>query len=146
MTKVINVCIALFFLLVSSSTIVSHSPKTTEYVRESALLDAIEYVESRSNTRAVSRAGAKGAYQLMPVLVKHYNIDPFNKEQARQAAKKHINYLFSKHNGNLEKTLASYNWGENNVKKKGMSSLPKETKNYIKRVTNRLKELGNGDK
>jgi soluble lytic murein transglycosylase-like protein len=54
--------------------------------------------------------------------------------KSADAAARYLRYLLDATGGDLEKTLASYNWGLGNVQKKGMDNLPSETRNYVPKV------------
>lgn len=51
-----------------------------------------------------------------------------------QAAAKYLAQLLKANGGDLDKALASYNWGIGNVQKHGMALMPKETRDYIPKV------------
>ena len=46
--------------------------------------------------------------------------------------------LLKMNGGDLEKALASYNWGIGDVQKHGMGLMPQETRNYIPRVLSNM--------
>lgn len=91
--------------------------------------------ESNFNPRAVSKAGAQGIAQFMPLTSKEYGIDPFDPMQSIEAAGKYLNNSY-KQLGNWDDTLRSYNMGLGGVKewKAGRRRLPKETEEYIGKV------------
>lgn len=77
----------------------------------------------------------------MPTTAKGYGIDPYNVNQAADAAAKMLSGLIAKYNGDLAKALAGYNWGGGNidkaVKKYGnnwLSHAPTETQKYIQKI------------
>lgn len=99
------------------------------------LLDRIEKAESNGNPNAVSPKGAQGAYQFMPETAKEYGVtDPFNREQAREGARKYMTNLLSQYDGDVKKAVAAYNWGPGNLNKHGLEKAPLETQNYLKKV------------
>jgi len=73
--------------------------------------------ESAFNPKAVSSAGAQGIAQFMPGTAKEYGIDPFNPNQAINAAAQYLSKGLQKYNGDQLKTLAAYNSGFGNVDK-----------------------------
>lgn len=80
-------------------------------------------------------------FQFMPATAAGYNIDPFNVNQAADAAGKMLSGLIAKYKGDVSKALAGYNWGGGNVdkavKKYGsnwLANAPAETKKYIKKI------------
>ncbi len=64
--------------------------------------------------------------------------DVFDPHKSTDAAATMLSSLLKTHNGDLDKALASYNWGIGNVQKYGMGNLPTETRNYIHRVKNNM--------
>lgn len=108
-----------------------------------AVLDAVEFVESRGNPNAVSPVGAMGAYQFMPGTAGDLGIDPFDPVAARGGARKYLSYLYDQ-TGSLEDALRAYNFGLGNLKKSGSKNLPRETKDYVARVMARLGQKEQG--
>jgi soluble lytic murein transglycosylase-like protein len=121
------------------------SSATSKYGLPDGLLAAVASAESSFNPNATnSKSGASGMFQFMPATAKGYNIDPYNVNQAADAAGKMLNGLIAKYDGDVSKALAGYNWGGGNVdkavKKYGSNWLqyaPTETKNYIKKILGR---------
>jgi hypothetical protein len=101
------------------------------------LVQAIIRVESEGNPRAVSRRGAMGLMQLMPVLVEIYQVaDPFDPLANVEAGVRHLKYLLKEFSGNLPLTLAAYNAGPTAVRKYGGVPPFPETEKYLKSVLN----------
>jgi len=101
------------------------------------LVQAIIRVESEGNPRAVSRKGAMGLMQLMPVLVEIYQVaDPFDPLANVEAGVRHLKYLLKEFSGNLPLTLAAYNAGPGTVRKYGGVPPFPETEKYLKDVLN----------
>ncbi len=110
-----------------------------KYTLPPRLLSAVRKVESNDNPDAVgpiTHTGerAQGAFQFMPATAKQYGIDPLNHDQAADAAGQMYQRLLKKYDGDVDKALAAYNWGEGNVDRKGMDKMPKETRDYISNV------------
>jgi soluble lytic murein transglycosylase len=102
---------------------------------DSNLIRAIIKVESNFNTRAVSRAGAKGLMQLMPKTAYKMDVmDPFNPEENIFGGVKYFKYLLDRFDNNLEISLAAYNAGETAVLKYGGIPKYRETRQYVKKV------------
>lgn len=104
------------------------------------LLDRLRMAESGGNPRAVSKAGAMGAYQFMPGTAKQFGIDPFDEAQSREAARKYLTSLYNEF-GSVEDALRAYNWGPGNMRaylKTGYGvngkPMPAETSNYVNAV------------
>lgn len=112
------------------------------------LVKAIIKQESRFDPNAGSKVGAKGLMQLMPNTAKGEGLtvekngkdDRINPELNIKAGVKVLSDLLKHYNGDLEKTLAAYNWGIGNVDKKGFENRPKETREYIPLVLGFYKE------
>lgn len=105
------------------------------------LLRGVAQTESAGNPNAVSRAGAKGMFQFMDGTARDMGLskrDVFNPMKAAEAAAKYLSQLLKANGGDLDKALASYNWGIGNVQKHGLALMPKETRNYIPRVKSNM--------
>lgn len=104
-------------------------------------------VESNGNPAAVSKAGAAGLWQLMPLTAKLYGLkvnryidERFDIEKSTVAAARYLKYLYSLF-GRWDLAIAAYNAGpgtiKNRLKKLGaehfwdLTKLPDETLNYV---------------
>lgn len=108
-----------------------------KYGLPTGLLYSVAAAESGGDPFAVSGDGAKGLFQFMPGTAKDVGLkgrDVFDPHKSADAAARYLRYLLEATGGDLEKTLASYNWGLGNVQKKGMDNLPSETRNYVPKV------------
>ncbi|HBZ5267425.1 TPA: lytic transglycosylase domain-containing protein [Klebsiella pneumoniae] len=108
-----------------------------KYGLPAGLLSSVAATESGGDPFAESKAGAKGLFQFMPGTAKDMGLkgrDVFDPHKSADAAARYLRYLLDATGGDLEKTLASYNWGLGNVQKKGMDNLPSETRNYVPKV------------
>lgn len=100
-----------------------------------ALVKAVIKAESNFNPTVVSHAGAQGLMQLMPGTARDLGVsDPFDAEQNVMGGTRYLKQLLGKYDGDIDKTLAAYNWGMGNVDRKGIDVLPEETRNYLSRV------------
>jgi len=97
------------------------------------LVKALIQQESSFNPRAVSKVGAKGLMQLMPVHTDKQGIDPFDPEQNIKTGMGFLSHLLNKY-GDLRLALAAYNAGEKAVDKYGDVPPYKETQDYVKRI------------
>src|SRR4029434_4330069 len=88
-------------------------------------------LESGGDPTATSRAGAQGLWQLMPATAAGYKVDPFNPEQATDAAETELGCLWRKYNGSLPHMVAAWNWGQANLDRKGLDKAPPETRTMI---------------
>ncbi|MDF3029527.1 MAG: mltE [Moraxellaceae bacterium] len=111
---------------------------------DQGLVKAIIHTESGFNPRARSKPGAQGLMQLMPATASMYSvIDAYDPSQNIGAGTRHIKYLINRYK-NLEIALAAYNAGEGNVKKYGGIPPFAETRDYVKRVLSRYRNLYGG--
>lgn len=108
-----------------------------KYGLPAGLLSSVAATESGGDPFAESKAGAKGLFQFMPGTAKDIGLkgrDVFDPHKSADAAGRYLRFLLDATGGDLEKALASYNWGLGNVQKKGMDNLPSETRNYVPKV------------
>ncbi len=100
-----------------------------------SLIKALIKVESDFNPNAISRVGAKGLMQLMPVNIKSLKIkDPFNPYENIMGGSFYFRKVLDKFNGKLNLALAAYNAGPTIVAK--YNSIPpyRETRMFVKNV------------
>lgn len=108
-----------------------------KYGLPAGLLSSVAGTESGGDPLAVSPKGAKGPFQFMDGTARDLDLkgmDVYDPHKSADAAARYLRYLLDATGGDLEKTLASYNWGLGNVQKKGMDNLPSETRNYVPKV------------
>lgn len=100
------------------------------------LLRAVIRVESGYNPRAVSRAGAVGLMQLMPLTARRFGVhDRFDPEQNLRGGAAYLAWLMQRFSGDLELVLAAYNAGEGAVRRHGNQIPPyAETRAYVNKV------------
>ncbi len=102
--------------------------------------------ESSGNPKAVSPVGAKGLMQIMDATAEQPGFgikpleDPFDPVENVRFGTEYLYALMDRYNDDTTSALAAYNWGVGNVDKwlkKGgdFNELPKETQNYIKKIT-----------
>jgi hypothetical protein len=100
-----------------------------------ALIKAIIMAESGYNTRAISKRGAKGLMQLMPVTAHALGVeDAFNPKQNISGGVRYFKQLVIQFDGDVKLALAAYNAGSKNVRH--YQGIPpfKATRYYIKKV------------
>jgi hypothetical protein len=61
--------------------------------------------------------------------------DRFDPVKSADAYGQHMSMLMKKYNGDTDKAVMAYNWGEGNLDRKGVEAAPKETRDYLGRVT-----------
>lgn len=98
---------------------------------ESSFLDSIINGIKRSST------GALGIAQFMPATAKEWvgsEKNALNPSLAIDGAARYLKWIYTNIGMDWTKTIAAYNWGIGNVKDKGLSRAPLETKNYVKKI------------
>ena len=105
------------------------------YNVDHALVKAVIKAESNFNSKAVSRAGARGLMQLMPGTARALGVnDSFQPEDNIQGGVRYLRYLLDLFEGNLHLALAGYNAGQNAVFRHNDIPPYPETRTYIQRV------------
>ncbi|HEY2943798.1 MAG TPA: lytic transglycosylase domain-containing protein [Vicinamibacteria bacterium] len=111
------------------------------YGVNSALVKAVIQAESQFNPLAVSRVGAKGLMQLMPMIAKEYGaLDPLDAKQNVFAGVKYLSDLLDRYNGNVSMALAGYNAGPTAVKRFRGVPPYRETRGYVRKIQNLIAE------
>lgn len=108
------------------------------------LLDALRMQESGGDPTAVSPAGARGPYQIMPKTGAQpgFGVAPIpagmleNEGESRRFARDYLTAMMKRYKGDTNKALAAYNAGPGTVDKGG--KLPAETQAYVPGVLNRV--------
>jgi soluble lytic murein transglycosylase-like protein len=81
-----------------------------------------------------------GLMQLMPDTAQELGVkNCYNPVENIMAGTRYLKSLLNRYDGNVELTLAAYNWGMGNVERHP-DRLPKETLTYIARVSGYLRE------
>lgn len=110
--------------------------------------------ESRKgNMKQSSAAGAKGHFQFMPGTAKAYGISgrEWDFDASSDAAARYFQWLLKHYNGDHNKALAAYNWGNGNLDKAinrygndWLSHAPKETQGYVSSINKMMAYKGKG--
>lgn len=80
-----------------------------------------------------SSTGATGIAQFMPATASDYGVNPTDPIASIDAAGRYLRDLYAKF-GTWPETIAAYNWGLGNVERKGLTSAPTETVNYVQKI------------
>jgi soluble lytic murein transglycosylase-like protein len=105
------------------------------------LVASVIAVESNFNPRAVSAKSARGLMQLMPVTAARFGVsNVFDPRQNIDAGTRYLKELLERYNGNLALALAAYNAGPDKVEQFRAVPPYRETRDYVRRVTNKLRE------
>jgi membrane-bound lytic murein transglycosylase MltF len=115
------------------------------------LLLAMGTVESAHDERAVSHAGARGLYQILPSTGRRLARDMgrdfdttvlYDPHVNTLMAARYLNELMGKH-GNLRLVLAAYNGGPHNAAlfRSGSAQLADETRHYVRKVMERYEQI-----
>lgn len=111
----------------------------TRYRINPDLVKAVVRAESAFDPLAVSRVGAQGLMQLMPALARELGVtDAFDPRQNIMAGTRYLAQLLNAHDGSVELALASYNAGPGNVERYNGVPPFRETRQYIKTITDSL--------
>jgi len=103
-----------------------------------ALLRAVLHVESDFDPNVVSVDGAMGLMQLMPFTAQKMGVDdPFDPRQNILGGARFLRILANQWNGDLVKTVASYNAGAGAVERYRGVPPYGETRRYVNRVLTR---------
>jgi soluble lytic murein transglycosylase-like protein len=109
------------------------------YDLDPRLIRSVVQVESAFNPMAVSRRGAKGLMQLMPILARELRVhNPFDPRQNIMGGARYLRRLLDMHEGDIRLALASYNAGPRNVTRYGGVPPFQETREYVKRIIDLL--------
>jgi soluble lytic murein transglycosylase-like protein len=99
------------------------------------LLASVVKAESNGNSRAVSRAGARGLMQLMPKTAAEHGVnDSFRPDENVRGGSAYLNELLIKYHDNISLALAAYNAGPAAVDKYHGIPPYHETRVYVARV------------
>lgn len=102
-----------------------------------ALVRAVVETESGGNPGAVSRKGAMGLMQLMPQTALELGVkNVFSPQDNLEAGVRYLRTLLERYHGDLDRALAAYNAGAGAVDRAGGVPQYRETREYVRKVTN----------
>jgi hypothetical protein len=102
---------------------------------DARLVKSVMLVESNFNPRAMSRKGARGLMQLMPLTARRFGVgDSFNAEENIRGGVRYLSELLQMFRGDVSLALAAYNAGEGAVQKHGGVPPYPETREYVRRT------------
>ena len=112
--------------------------KANKYSLPPELVHAIIEAESAYTPDAISSAGAVGMMQLMPATAQRFGVaDLTDASENIEGGTRYMRYLLDLHDSNLELAIASYNAGEDAVKRYNNKVPPyPETQQYVIKVMN----------
>ena len=109
-----------------------------------SFVKSIVAAESNFDSTVISPKGAIGLMQLMPETAEEYGADPTIPEQNIDAGTRYLRVLmnrYSKHRDPLKRVIAAYNAGPGNVDRyRGVPPF-RETRTYVVRVMNYLRQF-----
>ncbi len=105
------------------------------YGVEFSLIKAVIKIESSFNPKAVSKKGAKGLMQIMPMNYKTLSVkDPFDPSDDIMGGTLYLQRLLRRYKYKLPLVLAAYNAGPEAVDKYKRIPPYAETQNYVRQV------------
>jgi soluble lytic murein transglycosylase-like protein len=111
--------------------------KAEKHNVDPALVSAVISTESNWNTSALSSKGAQGLMQLVPGTARKLGVfNVWDPEENVDAGVRYLRMLLERYNGDLPKALAAYNAGPSVVDRWGGIPNYRETRDYVRKVTN----------
>jgi soluble lytic murein transglycosylase-like protein len=105
-----------------------------EHEIEPALIKAVIAAESNFDPEAVSRKGAQGLMQLMPVTATRLGVeDPLRPTENVRGGTRYLRLMLDRY-GDVERAVAAYNAGPAAVDRFGGVPPYPETQDYVRRV------------
>jgi soluble lytic murein transglycosylase-like protein len=106
-----------------------------KYGVDADLLFSVIAAESNFNSKAISRRGARGLMQLLPVTATRLGVkDIFDPGQNIDAGTRYLSELMARYQGDLVLSLAAYNAGPGAVQRYGRVPPYNETISYVRAI------------
>jgi soluble lytic murein transglycosylase-like protein len=119
--------------IITYDTIINNASK--KFGVESRLIKAVIMAESSFNPNAVSKSGAQGLMQLMPITADDMNVgDPFDPEENIYGGTQYLSLLLKKFMHDKGLALAAYNAGPKTVSKHNSIPPIPQTEKFVSRV------------
>ena len=100
------------------------------------LFNRLVQQESNWKPKAISKAGAIGLAQLMPITAKLLDVDPYDPAQNLEGGARYLRQQYNKFSS-WRLALAAYNAGPDAVEKYGGVPPYEETSNYVRKILGR---------
>lgn len=100
------------------------------------LFNRLVQQESNWKPKAISKAGAIGLAQLMPITAKLLDVDPYDPAQNLEGGARYLRQQYNKFSS-WRLALAAYNAGPDAVEKYGGVPPYEETLNYVRKILGR---------
>jgi len=111
------------------------SRASEQYGVDPGLINAVIRAESNYDPNAISPVGAQGLMQLMEGTAGDLGVeDRLDPSQNIQGGTQYLAQLAERFGGDVDKTLAAYNWGIGNIDRQGIENIPPETQEYLRKV------------
>jgi soluble lytic murein transglycosylase-like protein len=108
------------------------------------LIRSVMQAESAFDPTAISRTGAMGLMQLMPDIADAFGItDPFDPRENIMGGTRLLHELLDSHHNDIPLVLAAYNAGPTAVARYGGVPPFRETRGYVKKITNLIADARN---
>ena len=121
------------------ATFIAASARTHGVAPE--LVASVIAAESNFNPTAVSLKSARGLMQLMPRTAARLGVkNVFDPQQNIDAGTRYLKELLLRYHGDLSLTLAAYNAGPDRVEQFRAVPPYRETRNYVRRVTEKYRQ------
>lgn len=118
-----------------------------KYEIDPYLIVVVMEKESSFNHGTISKVGALGLMQLMPLTARELGVNPRRAEENIEGGIRYLRQQLDKYDGKyrVHYALASYNAGSGAVKKYGGIPPYVETQNYVRKIVEKYNKLKQGE-